>query len=189
MHHVVRGHEHFLFLPLLAPAGQDPVELFLRLLFLVPERRGFLEILRLDRAFLFEPDLFDLMLDLLHVRRTRHSINPGTRACLVHHVNRFVRQEASRDVAIGKFYRRLQRFVSQLRFVVRLVLRPQPFQNLNRFLNRRRIHFHRLKSSFQRRVFLNIFAIFVQCRRAHALQFTAAQCWLDDVARIHRALG
>ena len=41
VHHVVLGHEHFLFFALLAPFGQNALELFLRLLFLVAQAAAF----------------------------------------------------------------------------------------------------------------------------------------------------
>ena len=80
VHHVVGGHDHFLFLALLAPFGEDALELFFRLFFLVAQRGGFLEILRLDRGFLVGPDLLDLLLDFLHVGRTRHGALMRARA-------------------------------------------------------------------------------------------------------------
>ena len=165
-----------------SPFRQNGVELFLGLLLLVPQPRCFFEILRLDRAFFFHANVLDLLFDFLHVRRTRHRIDARARTGLVHHVDRLVRQEASGDVTIGKFHRSLERLVGQLRFVMRLVLRTQPFQNQNRLLNRRRIDFHGLESSFQRGVLLDVFAIFVQRRRADTLQFAPAQRRLDDVA-------
>lgn len=72
--------------------------------------------------------------------------------------------------------------------MVRFVFRPQPFQNLDRFFDGGRIYFHGLESSFQRRVFFDVFAIFIQRRRTHALQLTPTQRRLDDIARVHRAL-
>src|SRR4029077_19478697 len=169
MHHVVAGDEHFSFFPLLPPLRQDCVEFFLGLFFLVSQPRCFLEILRLDRSFLFPANDFDLFFDFFHVGRSRHRVDAGGCAGLVHHVNRFVRQKSSGDVALGKFHRRFERFIGQLRLVMRFVFRPQSFQNLDRLVNRRRIHFHGLESSLQGRVFLDVLAIFVQGGGAHTL--------------------
>ena len=177
------------FFPLLPPLRQNRVELFLGLFFLVPQPGRFLEILRLDRAFFFPANDFDFFFDFFHVGRSRHRVDARARAGLVHHVNRFVRQKSSGDVTLGKFHRRLERFVGQLRLVMRFVFRPQSFQNLDRFFNRRRIHFHGLESSLQGRVFLDVLAIFVQGGGAHTLQLAPAQGRLDDVACVHRALG
>ena len=149
---------------------------------------GFFEILRLDCAFLFQPNLFNLFLDVLHVGRARHGVDAGTRAGLVHHINRFVRKKSSGDVTIGKSDGRLQRFIGEFRFVVRLVFRTQPFQDLNSFIDRRRINLYRLETPFQRCVFLDVLAIFVHRRGADALQFATAQRGFDDVRCVHRAL-
>ena len=175
VHHVVRGHEHFLLFPFLAPAGQNAVELLLRLLFLVAERGGFLEILGLDRGFLLDANLFDLLFDLLHVRRPRHRVDPRARAGFVHDIDRLVRQKAAGDVTLGKFHRGLERFVGQLGLVMRFVFRAQSFENQDRLFDRRRIDFHRLETAFQGGVLLNVFAILVQRRGADALQLAAAQ--------------
>ena len=105
VHHVVGGHEHFLLFPFFAPFGQNALEFFLGLLFLVAQRRGFFEILRFDRGFLFDANLFDFFFDFLHVRRPRHGVDPRARAGFVHHIDRFVRQETTGDIALGKFDR------------------------------------------------------------------------------------
>ncbi len=189
MHHVVRGHEHFLLFPLLAPAGQNTVELLLRLLFLVTKGRGFLKILGLDRRFFLDANVLDFLFDFLHVRRARHRVDARARASFIHDINRFVRKETPRDIALGKFHRGFERFVSQLCLVVRFVFRPQSFENQNCFFNRGRVDFHRLETALQGCVLFNIFAVFVQRRGADALQFAAAQGRLDDVRGVHRAFG
>ena len=167
--------------------GQNAVELLLRLLFLVAQRGGFLEILGLDRGFLLDANLLDLLFDLLHVRRARHRVDARARARFVHDIDRLVRQEAARDVTLGKFHRGLERFVRQLRLVVRFVFRAQSLENQNRLFDRGRLDFHRLETAFQGGVLLDVFAIFVQRRGADALQLAAAQGRLDDVRGVHRA--
>ena len=174
VHHVVGGNEHFLFLALLTPLLQNRIELFLGLFFLVAKRRSFFEILSFDRGFLLESNSLDVLLDFLQVGRTRHRVDAGTRAGLVHDVDCFVRKKTAGDVAIGKFYGGLEGFVGQFRFVMRFVLRTQSFQNLNRFFNSRRIDFHGLKPALESGVFLDVFAILVHRRRTDALQFAAA---------------
>ena len=177
------------FFPLLPPSRQNRVEFFLGLFLLISQPGRFLKILRLDCALFFPANDFDFFFDLLHVGRPGHRINARARAGLVHHINRLVRQKSSGDVALGKFHRSLKRFVGQLGFVMRFILWPQSFQNLDRFLDRRRIHFHGLEPSLQGRVFFDVLAILVQGGCAHTLQLAPAQCRLDDVTRVHRALG
>ena len=48
---------------------------------------------------------------------------------------------------------------------------------------------HGLETAFQRRVLLDILAVLVQRRRADAVQLAARQHRLEQVARIHAALG
>jgi hypothetical protein len=157
------------------------------LLLFVTKRCGFLKILRFDGAFFFYADFFYLLLDVLHIGWPSHGIDAGTRAGLVHDVDRLVGKKSSSDITIGKSDSRFQRLVGESRFVMSLVLRAQAFEDLNSFVDRRRIYLDRLKATFQRCVFLDILAVFVHRRRAHALQFTAAQRGLDDVRSVHRA--
>src|SRR6266498_3925353 len=102
VHHVVRRHHHFFFFTLFTPFVENGIELFLRLLLLVTEGCSFFEILRLDRSFLFHPDLFYFLFDALHVWRPRHGVNTSTRAGLIHYIDRLVGEKSSRDIAIGK---------------------------------------------------------------------------------------
>ena len=52
---------------------------------------------------------------------------------------------------------------------------------------RRLAHHHRLETPFQRRVFFDVLAIFIQRRRADAAQFAARQLRLHHVRRVRRA--
>ncbi len=63
----------------------------------------------------------------------------------------------------------------------------QPAQNRDGRLHRRLVHLHWLEAAFERRVFLDVLAIFVQRRRAHATQFAARELRLHDVRRVRRA--
>ena len=154
---------------------EDALELLLGLLFLVAQGGGLLEILRLDRGFLLDADLFDLLFDVLDVRRARHRADARARAGFVHDVDRLVRQETAGDVTVGKFHRGLERFVGQLRLVVRFVLRAQPFQNQDRLFDRRRFDLDRLEAAFEGGVLLDVLAVLVQRGGADALQLAAAE--------------
>jgi hypothetical protein len=174
VHHVVaRDHDFFLF-ALLAPFAQNFIELFFCLLLSVAKGGGFLEILRLDRCLLFQTDLFDFLLDLLNIRRPRHGVDPRPRAGFVHDINRLVGQKASGDITIGKSDCGLERFIGKFRFVMGLVFRAQTFQDLDCFIDSRRIDLYGLETAFERGVLLDIFAVFVHRRCANALQFAAA---------------
>ena len=73
--------------------------------------------------------------------------------------------------------------------MMQLIPLAQPAQNRNRVFHRRLVDQHRLEAPLQRRVFLDMFAIFVERRRADAMQLAARQHRLQQVARIHRAFG
>jgi hypothetical protein len=60
-------------------------------------------------------------------------------------------------------------------------------QDRDRVLDRRLTDIDRLKAPFERRILLDILAVFVQCRRAHAMQFAARQGRLQHVGGVHRA--
>src|SRR6266496_3718031 len=189
VHHVVRGYHDLFFFPFLTPFIENGIEFFFCLLLLVAKRCSFLKILRLDCAFLFHPDLFYFFLDVLHIGRTGHGIDPGTRAGLIHDIDSLVGEKPSRDITIRKSDRSLQRLVSEFCLVVRLVLGSKAFQDLNRFINRRRIHLYRLETTFERCVFLDVLPVLVHRGRADTLQFATTQRGFDNVRRVHSPFG
>src|SRR5438094_851423 len=85
--------------------------------------------------------------------------------------------------------RPLLRMASSFCFVVGLVLGSETFQDLNSFVNGRRIHLYRLETAFQRCVFLDVLAVFVHRGRADTLQLATTQRGLDDVRCVHRPFG
>ena len=70
-----------------------------------------------------------------------------------------------------------------------LVALLQAAEDGNRVLHAGLIHLDRLEAALQSRVLLNILAVFVQRRCAEAVQLSARQHGLEQVACIHRALG
>src|SRR5918996_1341782 len=61
-----------------------------------------LRVLRVDRGFLAEPDLGDLLVHFADVGWRRHPADPGAGAGLVDQVDRLVRQRPVGDVAVGE---------------------------------------------------------------------------------------
>ena len=70
-------------------------------------------------------------------------------ARFVHDIDGLIRQETAGNISIGKPNGCFQRRISELDFVMGLVLRAQAFQNLNRFFNGRRFDFDGLESALQ----------------------------------------
>ena len=189
VHHVVGRHHDFFFFALLAPLVENGVELFLGLLLLVAEGCGLFEILRLDSSFLFQPNFFYVFLDILYIGGPRHGVDPCTRTGLIHYIDGLVGKKSSCDIPIRKSDGGLERLVGEFCLMVRLVLGSKTFQDLNGFINRGRIDLYRLETPLQRRVFLDILAVFVHRGRADTLQFATTQRGLDNVRSVHCAFG
>src|SRR5438270_711983 len=73
--------------------------------------------------------------------------------------------------------------------VMHLVLFFQAAQDRDRVFDIWLAHKHNLKTSFERGIFFNVLAIFVQCGCANGSQFPASERWLEHVGSINRALG
>ena len=73
--------------------------------------------------------------------------------------------------------------------MVQLVFFLEPAQDRDRILDRRLGDEDRLETARERRVLLDMLAIFVERRRADAMQFAARQRRLQEIGRIHRAVG
>ena len=65
----------------------------------------------------------------------------------------------------------------------------EPPQNRDGVFHRRLIDDHLLKPAFQRGIFFDVLAIFIQRRRADAVQLAPGQSRLEHVASIHGAFG
>ena len=65
----------------------------------------------------------------------------------------------------------------------------QPAQDGDGVLHRRLVHHHGLEPALERGVLFDVFAVFVQRGRADAVQLAAREHRLEQVARVHRALG
>ena len=98
-------------------------------------------------------------------------------------------QEAVGDVALGEHDGAHQGVVLDAHAVVQLVALAQPPKDRDRVLDARLVHDHGLEAPLQGRVLLDVLAVLVEGRRADAVQFAAGQHRLEQVARVHRALG
>ena len=135
----------------------------------------------------FHLELHDLALDHVDLRRHRIELDLQARGRFVDKVDRFVRQKPIADVAMRKDRRRDQRRVLDAHAVMHFVAFLQSAQNRDRVLDARLIHHHRLEAPLQRRVFLDVFAILVERRRADGAQFAARELRLEHVRRVDRA--
>ncbi len=138
---------HVAGLPLLLALGLGREQLLLG----VAQRRGLLEVLRVDRRLLLAAHLGDLLVELAQVRRRRHPADPQPRAGLVDQVDRLVRQEPVVDVPVGQRRRRHERGVGDGDPVVRLVPVAQALEDLDGVGQVRLGHLDRLEAALERR--------------------------------------
>ena len=108
---------------------------------------------------------------------------------LVHQVDRLVGQEAVGDVAVGQGRGGDERGVGDPDAVVELVFLLEAAQDRDRVLDRRLADEHRLEAPLQRRVLLDMLAIFVERGRADAVQLAAGERRLQQVRGVHRAFA
>ena len=116
-------------------------------------------------------------------------LHAQARRRLVDEVDRLVGQEAVGDVAVRQRRRRDDRRVGDVDAVMELVLLLQAAQDRDRILDGRLGDEHRLEAPRQRRVLLDVLAIFVERGRADAMQFASRQRRLEQVGGVHRAFG
>ncbi len=128
----------------------------------------------ISRSIEFE--LFGLGIDL-HLQPRRR---------LVDQVDRFVRQETVGDVAVRQRRGGDDRAVGDAHAVMGLVLLLQAAQDRNRILDRRFGDVDRLETPGEGRVLLDMLLVFVERRRADAMQFAAGERGLEEVGGVHR---
>ncbi len=81
------------------------------------------------------------------------------------------------------------RRVGNLDPVVDLVAFLETPQDRDRVLDRRLVDEHLLEAALQRRILLDVLAIFVERRGADAVEFAARERRLEHIAGVHRAFG
>src|SRR5256885_1584955 len=121
--------------------------------------------------------------------RSRHRLDAHARGRLVDQVDRLVRQEAVRDVAIRELGGSVQRLVGDGDAVVLLVAIAQSLEDLLGLLDRRLVDPDLLEAALERGVALQVLAVLVERRGADRLQLTAGERGLENRSRIDRALG
>ena len=116
-------------------------------------------------------------------------LHAQARGSLVDEVDRLVGQEPVGDVAVRKGRRRDERGIGDADAVVLLVLLLEAAQDRHRILDRRLVDEDGLEAACEGCVLLDVLAILVEGRRADAMQLAAGECRLQEVRRIHGAVG
>jgi hypothetical protein len=145
-------------------------------------------------ALLLERLLLDLQLHQLALHGVdlrRHAVHfhLDLGRCLVDEIDRLVGQEPIGHVPVAERRRSHERGVLDPDPVMDLVPLLEAAQDRNRVLHGRLGHHYRLEPPLERGVLLDALAVLVQRRRADAPQLAACQGRLEQVRRVHGALG
>src|SRR6266704_2288042 len=136
----------------------------------------------------------DLELDQAPVE-TVHGLGLGVdfhldaRRRLVDQVDRLVGKEAVGDIAMGELGRGDDGRVGDIYPVVDFVLFLQAAEDGDGRLDRGLVHQNLLKAALERRILLQVFAVFVERGRADTVQLAARERGLQHVAGVDRAFG
>ncbi|MPM33194.1 hypothetical protein SDC9_79763 [bioreactor metagenome] len=119
--------------------------------------------------------LHDLTRNFVQLLRHRFHLGADHRARLVDKVYGLIGQKPVADVAVGKRRGGNKRLILYLDSVEHLIAFLEPAQDRDRILNRRLVDHDRLEAPLKRGVLLNVLAVFVNRRRADAVQLAARQ--------------
>ena len=134
-------------------------------------------------------ELDDAPVEAVQLLGLRVDLHADARRRLVDQVDRLVGKLTVRDVAMRERRGGDDRGVGDLDLVMHRVTLLQAAQDGDRVLDRGLVDQHLLEAPLERGVLLDVLAVFVERRRADAVQFAARERGLQHVARIHGALG
>ena len=134
-------------------------------------------------------ELHDLTVGFVQFRGQRVDFGTDHGGGFVDQVDGLVGKLTVGDIPVGQHHRLHNRGVADAHAVVHLKPLLQAAQDGNGVLHGRLFHQHGLETPFQRRVLFDVLAVLVKGRRADAVQLAASQKRLQQVARVHRAVG
>jgi hypothetical protein len=152
-----------------------------------PPARGFVGFLA--QGFAFDLELDKAAVEAIHFLGLRVDFDADARRGLVNEVDRLVRQLPVGDVAMRELGGGDDRRIGDFDAVMHGVFLLEPAQDRDRVLERGLVDEHFLEAPFERRVLFDVLAIFIERRRADAVQFTARERGFEHVAGVHRAFG
>src|SRR3954466_4701733 len=138
---------------------------------------------------LLDLELLDPALDLVDLGRDAGELDGDARGRLVDEVDRLVGQETVGDVAVAQRRGGDQRGVGDRDAVVGLVALLEAAQDRDRALEGRLADVDRLEAALERGVLLDVLLVLVERGRADGAQLAASEHRLEQVGRVHRALG
>ncbi len=143
----------------------------------------------LAQGLALDLELHHPALHFVELSRHRVDLHAQPRGRLVDQVDGLVGQESVGDVAVREDGRRHQRRVLEADLVVELVTLAQAAQDADGVLDRRLADGHRLEAPLERRVLLDVLAVFVERGRTDGVQLAARQHRLEHVGGVERAFG
>src|SRR5262249_23022175 len=111
-----------------------------------------------------------------------------SRGGFVDQVDRLVGQKPIGDVSIRERRSGDKRRIADRHPMMNFVTLAQSAKNADCILDRRFLYEHGLEAPFERGIFLDMFTVLVERRRADATEFTARERRLEHIGRVHRAL-
>ena len=138
---------------------------------------------------LLDLELQDAPLDDVDLRRHRVDLDAQLAGRLVDEIDRLVRQEAVREIAVGQHGSGDERGVLDAHAVMHLIALLEAAQDADRVLDRRLGDVHLLEAPFEGGVLLDALAVLVERGRPDHAQLAASEHRLDHVAGVHRSLG
>ena len=171
------------------PGGEGLLALGAEPLLLVAQGGGLLELLAAGGVLLLRDGGVDGGLERLDLGREVEGADAGAGAGLVHDVDGLVGQVARGDVAVREADGLLEGGVGELALVVLLVLVADAAEDAHGVLGRGVVDLHRLEAALEGGVLLDVLAVLGERGRADALDLAAREGGLEDVGRVHRALG
>ena len=134
-------------------------------------------------------ELDDAPVELVEMLGLGVDLHAQPRRRLVDEVDGLVGQEAVGDVAVGEHGRRDERGIGDAHAVMQLVFLLEPAQDGDGVLHRRLGDEDRLEAPGERRVLLDVLAIFIERGGADAMELAAGKRGLEQVRGVHGAIG
>ncbi len=135
----------------------------------------------------FDLELDDTAIEGIDLRGHAVQLDPQPGGGLIDQIDRLVRKKPVADVTVGKGRGGDDGRVLDPDAVMDLVAFLQTPEDRDRILHGRLLDQDRLEPPFERRVFFDVLAVFIQGRRAHAAQLAPGQGGLQHVGGIHGA--
>ena len=113
-------------------------------------------------SFFFFSKRQNLLFQFFYIRTGLIILKSYFGRCLINHINCLIRKETVIDVSDRHFYCCFQCIICNLHTMMLLVIGFQPFQDFQSFLFGRLLYCHRLETSLERCILLDIFPVFFQ---------------------------